>query len=105
MHYIQNKILYNLTLNEKARYSQLRPPEIESNHFIYHLKQLMIEKLVNKRTDGTYTLSSSGKAYVDRVSLSSFRLRSQPKIVTSLFVKMPKANIYFTSANINPLLA
>ncbi len=90
MHYIQQKVLHTLTLTDKARYSQIRPPDIESNHFIYHLKQLMIEKLVTKREDGTYSLSNQGKAYADKVSLSNFRLRSQPKIVNLIACKNSK---------------
>ena len=87
MHYIQNKILFALTLTDSARYSQVRPPEIESNHFIYHLKQLINDKLVSKNADGSYSLSSVGKAYADKVSLSSYRLRSQPKIVNLIACK------------------
>lgn len=90
MHYIQNKILYSLTLSDTARYSQLRPKEIESNHFIYHLKQLILEKLVVKNADGSYSLSAAGKAHVDKVSLSSFRLRNQPKIVNLIACKNRK---------------
>lgn len=90
MHYIQQKIMHKLTLAEKARYSELRPPEIESNHFIYHLKQLITDKMVVKNTDGTYSLSNDGKAYADKVSLSSYRLRSQPKIVNLIACKNDK---------------
>ena len=81
MHYIQNKILHALTLTDNARYSQLKPLGIESNLFIYHLKSTMRDHLVIKNVDGSYSLSQEGQAYVDKVSLSSFKLRSQPKIV------------------------
>ncbi|HEX9679235.1 MAG TPA: NUDIX domain-containing protein [Candidatus Saccharimonadales bacterium] len=81
MHYIQQKILHALTLTDKARYSRLKPPEIESNLFIYHLKQTMRDKLVVKNDDGSYSLSNAGQAYADKVSLSSYKLRSQAKIV------------------------
>lgn len=80
-HHLQLKILHKLTLTETARYSQLKPPTIESNLFIYHLKRTMADKLVVKNSDGTYSLSKAGLAYADKVSLSSFKLRSQPKIV------------------------
>lgn len=81
MHYIQNKILHTLTLTDKARYSQIKPQGIESNLFIYHLKQTIRDQLVLKNEDGSYSLSNGGQAYVDTVSLSNFKLRSQPKIV------------------------
>lgn len=87
MHYIQNKILYTLSFTDSARYSQLRPKEIESNHFIYHLKQLMLDKFVVKNTDGTYSLSTIGKSHVDRWSLATKSPRSQPKIVNLIACK------------------
>jgi ADP-ribose pyrophosphatase YjhB (NUDIX family) len=80
-HHIQLKILHQLTLAERSRYSQLKPPAIESNLFIYHLKRTIADKLVVKNADGSYSLSKSGLAYADKVSLSSFRMRGQPKIV------------------------
>ena len=84
MHHIQLKVLHKLTLNEQARYSQLKPDGVESNLFIYHLKRTIADKLVVKNDDGTYSLSQKGVAYSDKVSLSSFKLRSQPKIVNLL---------------------
>jgi len=81
VHYIQLKILSALTLTDSARYSQIKPKDIESNLFIYHLRQLIKAKLVVKNADGTYSLSSAGKAYADKVSMSSYKLRSQAKIV------------------------
>ena len=80
-HHIQLKILHQLTLAENARYSQLKPPTVESNLFIYHLKRTMADGLVLKNPNGTYSLSKAGIAYADKVSLSSFRMRGQPKIV------------------------
>src|SRR5918996_1637704 len=81
MHYIQQKILHGLTHVDSARFSALRPSEIASNHFIYHLKQLIRDRLVLKNQDGSYSLTPAGKAYVDKVSFDGFRPRSQPKIV------------------------
>lgn len=84
MHYIQNKILYALTLTEQARYAQLKPPGIESNLFIYHLKATMRDRLVVKNADGSYSLSPEGLAYADKVSMSIYKMRAQPKIVNLL---------------------
>lgn len=80
-HHLQLKILHKLTLTERARYSQLKPQTIESNLFIYHLHRTMADRLVVKNDDGTYSLSKAGLAYADKVSLSSFKMRGQPKIV------------------------
>lgn len=83
-HHIQLKILHALTLTESARYSELKPQNIESNLFIYHLKATIRDRLVEKNQDGSYSLSPEGRAYADKVSLSSFKIRSQPKIVNLL---------------------
>lgn len=84
MHYIQNKILHSLTLTDTARYAQLKPLGIESNLFIYHLKSTIRDRLVVKNADGSYSLSPEGLAYADKVSMSTYKLRAQPKIVNLL---------------------
>ena len=86
-HHIQLKILYKLTLTDRARYSQLKPPELESNLFIYHLKRTMADKLVIKNADGSYSLSQQGRSYADKASMGSFKVRAQPKIVNLIAVK------------------
>lgn len=87
MHYLQKNILKILATRESARYSEIKPKTIESNHFLYHLNQLIREKLVTKNEDKSYMLSDKGKAYIDSVSFASFKMRSQPKIVNLLVVK------------------
>ncbi|MBI3984041.1 NUDIX domain-containing protein [Candidatus Microgenomates bacterium] len=87
MHYIQQKIMYVLALTDSARFSQLKPQEIESNLFIYHLRQLMRDKLVVKNTDKTYSLSIQGKAYADTINWKTLKPRSQPKIVNLIACK------------------
>lgn len=84
MHILQRNILAQLTQRDEARYSQLKPAELESNHFMYHLKVVQREGLVEKQTNGRYHLTAKGKLYVDQLSLTSFRRRLQPKIVTLL---------------------
>src|SRR3989338_6908056 len=87
MHYIQQKIMYVLALTDSARFSQLKPQEIESNLFIYHLRQLMRDKLVVKNADKTYSLSVQGKAYADTINWKTLKPRSQPKIVNLIACK------------------
>lgn len=82
MHPIRQDILRRLILNSKLRFSRLKPEDIESNHFIYYLKQLMNEGLVVKE-DGLYTLTNEGKHLASIVSLDSLTPRLQPKIMTA----------------------
>lgn len=85
-HHIQKFIIGVLIHQHTARFSELRPPRTDSNLFSYHLKALLRDGLVEKRQAG-YTLSRSGLAYVDRVSVNKLSVRSQPKIVTMIVVK------------------
>ncbi len=86
MHYIQIKILDKLLYTSTLHYAQLRPKGIESNHFAYHLKQLMQDGFVSKVFAGVYTLAPAGLAYVDRLSHGHMVPREQPNIVTMIAI-------------------
>lgn len=82
MHPIRQDILRKLILKSKMRFGRLKPEEVESNHFIYYLKQLIAEGLVIK--DGEfYALSEEGKRLASIVSLDTLTPRLQPKIMTA----------------------
>lgn len=85
-HHIQRDILKRLVKKESCRFSDLKDKTIESNLFMYHLRQLIRAKLVQKVDDG-YSLTSAGKHYADRSNLPSMRLRLQPKQITILVVR------------------
>jgi ADP-ribose pyrophosphatase YjhB (NUDIX family) len=84
MHFIQQAIIKSLAVRDSARYSDIKPKTMESNHFLYHLKQLTKDKLVIKNTDGTYSISPKGESFVDSVSFASFKVRSQPNVLNLL---------------------
>jgi ADP-ribose pyrophosphatase YjhB (NUDIX family) len=85
VHHIQRKILYKLLYSSELGYAQMRPPGVESNHFAYHLEQLLQAGLLQK--DGRrYSLTTSGLALADRVSHKSMTVRVQPHIVTSIYI-------------------
>lgn len=86
MHELQKQILKNLMLSKKAKYSTLKPPEIEGNLFSYHLKNLVTENLIELKA-GFYYLTSKGKQHVDRISYTTLQTRVQPKIVTLIVLK------------------
>ena len=83
MHYIQAKILQKLLYANTLKYAEMRPTGIESNHFAYHLTQLLRDGLVVKK-DKAYTLGPRGLSYVDRVSQEKMVDRLQPHIVTAI---------------------
>jgi ADP-ribose pyrophosphatase YjhB (NUDIX family) len=85
-HHIKRDIVKYLLTVPSARYSELRPKNVESNLFMYHLQQLKKQGYVEK--NGTsYELTQFGKQMADRLSLGSLKFRIQPKLITILAVQ------------------
>lgn len=82
MHHIQHHILTTLSITKWARFSEMRPPRVDSNAYSYHLKLLQKQKMIEKHADKGYRLSPLGLAMVDRMSTTELQLRVQPKIIT-----------------------
>src|SRR4051812_48701432 len=85
-HHIQLHIIRQMLHAAESRYSELKPKNVESNLFMYHLKQLIREGLIEKR-DKTYVLTREGKRFADRATLETMKIRIQPKIVVILCVR------------------
>ena len=87
MHHIQQHILRKLILAPEARFSDMRPVGVDSNLFMYHLRALMRDKLVQKMPNGLYALSAIGKDHAERMSLSIMKPRFQPRVVTMIMAQ------------------
>lgn len=85
-HHLQRDILDRLMRTPMRRFSELKPADIESNSFMYHLKQLMQAGYVEK-IDGFYRLSANGLTYVDTISHLNLKPRKQPKLVTIIALR------------------
>lgn len=103
-HVIQKGILAKLIANPYLRYSQLKPKNIEGNHFMYHLKVLMREGLVVKNEDGYYLLSAEGKRNADSLSLQDYKPRKQPSIVTLITCQNEKGQWLVYKRKRQPLI-
>ncbi|HET8671675.1 MAG TPA: NUDIX hydrolase [Candidatus Saccharimonadales bacterium] len=103
MHHIQRKILSLLMHAPALRYAQLRPMGIESNHFAYHLEQLIRGGLIAKQ-DKDYLLTSEGLALADRISHGDIAVRKQPHIVTTICVTNDKGEIALFRHTFQPYL-
>lgn len=88
MHHIQLKILRKLLYSDGGTYAALRPEGVESNHYAYHLEQLIREGLVYKE-EKTYRLTADGLALVDRMNPDHLIRRLQPNIVTAIDLTTP----------------
>jgi len=67
---------------ETARFSELRPPKVDTNLFSYHLKLLIRSGFVGK-VDKDYRLGSNGLVYID----NGPSLHHQPKVIAMLLIQ------------------
>lgn len=103
VHHIQSKILQKLLYVADSNYAALRPERVESNHFAYHLEQLLKDKLVEK-ANKRYRLSPQGLAYIDRLSQGKMVHRLQPHIVTAMDITTPDGLTLLFKRNFQPYL-
>jgi hypothetical protein len=76
-HHIQKELLHKLVLTNHARFTDLRPKDVDSNVITYHLQQLIKQKLVAKDDNGAYMLTELGKVAGINVKLSKKELLQQ----------------------------
>lgn len=86
-HHIQRQILRLLGTKEKARFTDIRPDELENNAFQYHLKQLISAGLVVKNPDGTYDLTAKGTGEYITSHLTQVELATQAHAIFLLAVQ------------------
>lgn len=84
-------------------YAQMRPAGVESNHFAYHLDQLLKAGYIGKE-DRNYFLTNKGKALADRTSHEKMDVRVQPQIVTSVFITNDQGKTLMFKHNFQPYL-
>jgi ADP-ribose pyrophosphatase YjhB (NUDIX family) len=104
MHRLQQHVLQLLIMNPELRYAQIKPREVEGNLFMYHLKHLINDGLVEKTAQGYYCLSPQGKLYADKLSLQSLTPRAQPRIVTLMAVEDGEGRWLFYRRKRQPLI-
>lgn len=84
LHFIRKHILRELSMTEWARFRDLRPSNVDTNLYSYHLKQLCKEGYVERVTEQGYRLSPLGLRFLDHVTLQTFEPRWQPKVLTMI---------------------
>ena len=102
-HHIQKDIISRLSKVQEARFSELKPDTLESNAFMYHLKQLIAQGYVEKE-NSSYRLSPMGLTYVDGLSLTNSSPRKQPKILTVLIIKNSKGQYLLGRRKYQPFI-
>lgn len=102
-HHIQKDIITRLSQARELRFSELKPAQLESNSFMYHVKQLITSGFVEK-TDTGYTLTPAGLTYVDGLSLKSSRPRKQAKILSVIVLKNKQGQYVLARRKYQPFI-
>jgi hypothetical protein len=103
MHYIQTYILDKLIFTEYLRNKDMRPPNIESNLYQYHLKQLQKDNYIIKK-DNYYTLDSKGLRYAGLHSTNLKNARPQPSLLTVTFIENLSGEILIRPKHRQPFI-
>ena len=103
-HHIQRDILMRLMKAKSLRFSELKPDGMESNSFMYHLKQLMRDGYVMQNADKSYTLSSTGLSYSDSLSLENSLPRKQPKMICMIALKNKRGEYLLAQRLMQPMI-
>jgi len=69
-HHIQRRILHALVKTDTARFTDIRPKNLDTNIVTYHLKQLIKQGYVKKNPDGRYCLTNKGKVIGTTIMMS-----------------------------------
>lgn len=68
-HHLQRDLVYHLAFADSLRFSELKPADVESKLFTYHLKKVLNAGYIQKNEDGSYSLTPEGR----RVGVSAFK--------------------------------
>ena len=81
-HPTQLRIIKTLKSTRSARFNELKPEDMTSDHFNFHIKRLLDANFIIKNDDGSYGLTDKGKVLASRIDDLSVRVTSieaQPK--------------------------
>lgn len=95
MHRYQKLILKELTFKPGLKFSQMAKtqPELTTEHFNYHLKELENSGYIEK-VEKKYMLTEEGKKYVDYLDFQDKKLSVEkiPKLSVLIYIKRVKNN-------------
>src|SRR3989338_885540 len=91
-HPIQVKILRTLLFKESARFSDLNPLKLSSDHFSFHVNKLLQDKVIEKNNDGLYYLTIAGKEYANRLNTDKEILEKQAKLAVLIVCRRESQN-------------
>jgi len=80
IHLAQAQILKSLLFKTEARFRDLNTQKLTTDHFTFHLKQLVEAGIVEKTAKGTYKLTAKGKEFANRFDTEKVALERQAKL-------------------------
>ncbi len=86
-HPTQFHIIKKLKSTKSARFNELKPEDMTSDHFNFHIKRLLESGFIEKNDDGSYMLTDKGKVLASRIDDLSIR--------ASYIETPPKTSILF----------
>lgn len=99
-HPIQRHIVDTLTYKDVARFSELRPPNVDTNLVTYHLK-LLIQKCFVLKIDKAYSLDARGLAYIDQATSP---LEHLPRVISMLLVQNSDGRVLLKKLDRQPYI-
>ncbi|MEP7204680.1 MAG: NUDIX hydrolase [Candidatus Saccharibacteria bacterium] len=88
IHPIQTSILRELLFRPSARFAELqKTTALDSDHFKFHISKLVELGHIVKNSDGSYSLTSQGKEYANKLDTENSTIERQPKAAVILVVE------------------
>lgn len=101
-HHLQSEIFSRLRTAKSRRYSELRDPIMESSLFMYHLNELIRQKLVQKVGRGEYALAPAGIMLAQTFSGETGKPRQGVLGYTLLFIRSDKGRWFVLERTKHP---
>lgn len=87
VHQAQVDILHVLLFRPHAGFAELQKASgLSSDHFNFHIKQLLERDFVVKNAEGKYTLTFKGKEFSNRFDTDAREVERQPKVAVCLII-------------------
>lgn len=87
VHQAQVEILHVLLFKPHAGFAELQKASgLTSDHFNFHIKQLLDQEFVIKNDEGKYTLTIKGKEFSNRFDTDAREVERQPKVAVCLII-------------------
>jgi ADP-ribose pyrophosphatase YjhB (NUDIX family) len=91
IHDFQIIILKELLFTPGSRFSDLNKCDITNDHFTFHIKHLIKERLIRKE-NSKYYLTDNGKEFANRMDTDSLKLERQAKLCIAIHAVRIKNN-------------